>query len=112
MNLLNFDKSYLYAKKLEQSKYEYLMKTFEPISKEAGYDILEVSNDEIKPVSEMRGDNQKLVIFEDCVCEKNQAPLIDYFITGRHKDCSVIYLSQSYYKSPKDITLNCPHFCI
>ena len=41
-------------------------------------------------------DNQKLVIFGDFVCEKNQKPLIEYFIRGRHKNCSVIYLSQSF----------------
>ena len=64
--LLYFDKCYLYAKNLEQSKYEYL------ISKEVGYDTLEVSNDEIQSVSEMNGGNQKLVIFDDFVCEKNQ----------------------------------------
>jgi len=68
MNLLYFDKCYLYAKNLEQSKYEYLMKTLKPVSKGVGYDILEVSYDEIKPVSEMNGDNQKLVIFDDFVC--------------------------------------------
>ena len=45
----------------KKSKYDYLMKTFKPISKEIGNDILEVSNDEIKPVSEMNNDNQKLV---------------------------------------------------
>jgi len=88
------------------------MKTFKPISKEVGYDILEVSNDKIQPVSEMNGINQKLAIFDDFVCEKNQAPLIDYFIRGRHKNCSVIYLSQSCYKTPKDIRLNYSHFCI
>lgn len=31
---------------------------------------------------------------------------------GRHKNCSVIYLSQSYYLTPKDIRLNCSYFCI
>jgi len=60
----------------------YIIKTFKPISKEVGYDILEVSNDEIKPVSEMINDSQKLVIFDDFVCERNQALLIDYFIRG------------------------------
>ena len=50
---------------------------FQTDKREVGYDILEVSNDEVKPVSEMNGDNQKLVIFDDFVCEKNQAPLID-----------------------------------
>jgi len=88
------------------------MKTFKPISKEVDYDILEVSNDEIQPVSEMNNGNQKLVIFDDFVCEKNQAPFIDYFVRVRHKNCSVTYLSQSYYKTPKDIRLNCSHFCI
>jgi len=88
------------------------MKIFKPISKEVAYDILEVSNDETKPVSEINGENQKLAIFDDFVCEKNQAPLIDYFIRGRHKNCSVIYLSQSYCKTPKDIRLNSSHFCI
>ena len=31
---------------------------------------------------------------------------------GRHKNCCVIYLSQSYYKTPKDIRLNCSHYII
>lgn len=90
---LNYDKIYLYAKNLEQSKYQNLMDTFKPISNEAGYDIIEASYDKIIPVSELTDDNQKLVIFGDFVCEKNQKPLIDYFIRCRHKNCSVIYLS-------------------
>lgn len=107
-----FDKIYLYAKNLEQTKYQHMMQTFEPISEEVSYPILEVSNDEIIPVTEMDNESQKIVIFDDFVCEKNQNPLIEYFIRGRHKNCSVIYLSQSFYKTPKDIRLNCSHFCI
>lgn len=112
LKLLYFDKVYLYAKNLEQSKYRNLIDMFQPISDEVGYDIIEASNDQILPVSELTDDNQKLVIFDDFVCEKNQKPLIDYFIRGRHKNCSVIYLSQSYYKTPKDVRLNCSHFCL
>ena len=44
--------------------------------------------------------------------KKNQKPLIEYFIRGRHKNCSFIYLSQSYYLNPKDIRLNCSYCCI
>ena len=110
--LLFYDKIYLYAKNLDQTKYQHLLKTFRPISKEAGYDVVEASPDEIVPVSELTGENQKLVVFDDFVSEKNQKPLIDYFIQGRHKNCSVIYLSQSYFGTPKDIRLNCSHFCI
>jgi len=30
----------------------------------------------------------------------------------RHKNCSVIYLTQTFYKVPKNIHDNCSHFCI
>ena len=41
------------------------------LSHQMDYNILNVSNDEITPVSEMDyEDNQKLVIFDDYVCEK------------------------------------------
>ena len=35
--------------------------------------------------------------------------MIKYSIQERHKNCSVIYLSQSYYKTDKNIRLNCDH---
>ena len=111
-NLLYFDKVYLYAKNLEQSKYQNLMEKFQPMSDEVGYDVIEARNDEIIPVEDLESDSQKIVIFDNYVCDKNQKPLVDYFIRGRHKNCSVIYLSQSYYKTPKDIRLNCSHFSI
>lgn len=51
------------------------------LSNKVGYDILNVSNDKIIPVDEMDyDDNQKVVIFDDYVCERNQRQLIDYFI--------------------------------
>lgn len=89
------------------------MNEMDEISKAVGYDVLICSNDEIIPIENlMENESQKIVIFDDFICDKNQKPLIDYFIRGRHKNCSVIYLSQSFYKTPKDIRLNCSHFCI
>ena len=111
-NLLYYDKIYLFSKNLEQPKYRRLLETFEPISEEVGYDVIEESNGDVVPLESLDNDNQKIVIFDDFVCERNQKPLIEYFIGGRHKNCSVIYLSQSYYLTPKDIRLNCSHFCI
>ena len=110
--LLFYDKIYLYAKNLEQGKYQELMKKFNGISKQVGYDVIECSNDDIIPVNELDNENQKIIIFDDYVCEKNQKPLVDYFIRGRHKNCSVIYLVTIIYKTPKDIRLNCSHFCV
>ena len=55
---------------------------------------------------------KKFIIFDDYVCEKNQRQIVDYVIQGRHKNCSVIYLSQSFYKTPGDLRLNCSQYCI
>ena len=111
--LIHYDEIYLYAKNLEQEKYQKLMKKTREMIRQIGCDILNVSSDKIILVNEMDcEDNQKVVIFDDYVCEKNQRQLIDYFIQGRHKNCSVIYLSQSFYKTPKDIRLNCCHYCV
>ena len=110
--LVYYDQIHLYAKNLEQEKYQNMIKKFDEISQSVGYDVLICNNNEIVPVENMESEAQKVVIFDDFVCEKNQKPLIDYFIRGRHKNCSVIYLSQSFYGTPKDIRLNCSPFCI
>ena len=111
--LLHYDEIYLYARNREQDKYQKLIQKMMELSSKIGYEILHVSNDEITPVTEMDyEDNQKVVIFDDYVCDKNQRRIIDYFIQGRHKNWSVIYLSQSFYKTPKDIRLNCSHYCL
>ena len=75
-------------------------------------DIFHSSNEEIIPISEMEDRNQKVVIFDDYVCEKNQNDIINYFIQGRHKNYCVIYLLQSYYNTPKDIRIKCSHYII
>ena len=111
--LIYFDQLHLYAKNLEQDKYKNMIEKMNEISQQVGYDVLVCNNDDIKPVSNIQNtDLQRVIIFDDFVCEKNQKPLIDYFIQGRHKNCSVIYLSQSFYKTPKDIRLNCSNFAI
>ena len=48
--LLYFDEIYLYARNLEQQKYQKLIQEMRKLSLEVGYDILQVSNDEIIPV--------------------------------------------------------------
>ena len=83
------------------------------ISGQTGYEVMKVSNDAIIPIKDVvYEDNQKIIIFDDYVCEKNPREIIDYVIQGRHKNCSIIYLSQSFYKTPRDIRLNCSHYCI
>ena len=96
--MLYYDKIYLYAKNLHQNKYQHLLKTF---NNEVGYDIIEPSNDKIIPLSELSDDNQKLVIFDDYLNTgtKNDAEIRNYFTNSRNKNCSCIYLSQSFYNT-------------
>ena len=76
--LLYYDEIYLYARNLEQDKYKKLVQKMRELSMKLSYEILHVSNDEITPVTEMDyEDSQKLVIFDDYVCDKNQRQLID-----------------------------------
>ena len=110
--LIQYDRIYLYSKSLEQKKYEHLRKRLEEVSDQVGYDVMECSNDEVEHLEDLPIHNQKLIIFDDFICEKNQDRLIEYFIRGRNKNCSVINLSQSFYKTPTDIRLNCSHFCL
>ena len=45
------------------------MEKFQPISDEVGYDVIEARNDEIIPVEDLESDSQKIVIFDDNVCD-------------------------------------------
>ena len=110
--LICFDKLYLYARNLEQEKYKALERIMAQISGKVGYELLECSNDEILPVKELDSVSQKVVIFDDYMWNDNQKELINYFAQARHKNCSVIYLSQSFYGCPKMIRMNCYHFCV
>ena len=110
--LIQYDIIYLYSKSLEQEKFQYLGERLEEVSDQVGYDVMECSNDEVVLLDDLPSNNQKLVIFDDYMCEKNQDRLIEFFIRGRNRNCSVIYLSQSFYKTPRDIRLNFSHFCL
>ena len=109
--LIQYDNIYLDAKFPEQPKYQLLRDSLEEFSRNVCYDVTECSNDEVIPLDELPNDNQTLVVFDDFLCEK-QNILIDYFIRGRNMNCSAIYLSQSFFKTPKDIRCNYSHFCL
>ena len=112
--LLYFDKIYLYARNLQQSKYKHLLESFKPISKQVGYNVVESSNNEIIPLTDLPDDNQKIVIFDDYLNtgKKNDEIIRDYFTNSRNKNCSCIYLCQSFYGTDKTIRLNSSHHCI
>ena len=112
--LLYFDKIFLYAKNLQQNKYQHLLNTFDSISEETGYPVIEASNENIIPLDEISDDGQKIVIFDDYLNtgSKNDSEIRNYFTNSRNKNCSCIYISQSFYNTDKTIRLNSTHHCI
>lgn len=70
------------------------------------YDNLE----DMVSVNDLDREQKNLVVFDDCICEKNQNKIIEFFIRGRKQNASIIYLTQSFYDTPRSIRLNCNMF--
>ena len=58
--------------------------------------------------------SQSIAIFDDYLNSgsKNDNEIRNYFTNSRNKNCSCIYLSQSYYNTDKTIRLNSSHYCL
>jgi ABC-type dipeptide/oligopeptide/nickel transport system ATPase component len=56
--------------------------------------------------------DQTLIVMDDLVLEKNQSALEEYFIRARKLNCSLIYISQSYYRVPRMIRQNLNYLVI
>jgi hypothetical protein len=63
-------------------------------------------------LDKMDKDLNHLVVFDDLVLEKNQERIKNYYIRARKLNCSVIYLSQSYFAIPKIIRNNCSYLVL
>ena len=58
-----------------------------------------------------------LIIFDDMIADmisnKKFNPIVtELFIRGRKLNISIVFITQSYFKVPKDVRLNCTHFFI
>jgi hypothetical protein len=53
-----------------------------------------------------------LVCFDDLVLSRDQSQIENYYIRARKLNCSVIYLSQSFFRIPKIIRNNCSYMVI
>ena len=84
-------------------------------SEKIGYHALEMGGpDEIKNTNEYPPNNRKIVVFDDLInaSEKIQNKIANHWTDGRHHKISPIYLSQSYYDTPKKIRLNCSNMIL
>ncbi len=85
------------------------------------YKWLESLNERIKIVEglenspildRMDKDYNHVVVFDDLVLTKDQTRIANYYIRARKLNCSVCYLSQSYFGIPKIIRQNCSYLAL
>jgi DNA helicase HerA-like ATPase len=107
LQYLSYDRLIIYAKDLMESKYEFLQKLFQDES-EAEF----TSDDNIISVDHLDPNYQTLIVFDDFLNLREQTAIENLFIRGRKKNVSVIYLTQSYYKTPKNIRLQCNYLVL
>jgi ABC-type dipeptide/oligopeptide/nickel transport system ATPase component len=77
-----------------------------------GVKVQEIDKDGLPDLDKFDKTQQTLLVMDDLVGEKNQKPMCDYFIRARKKNCSLIYISQSYYAVPKMIRNNLTYLII
>ena len=76
-------------------------------------------NDVYKNIDEYNPDkeNKILIVFDDMIADmirnkKLNSIVTELFIRGRKLNISLVFITQSYFKVPKDVRLNTSHFFI
>ena len=129
LNLINnqpdIDKIYLYAKDPYETKYQYLIIRPEKVGVDHFNDskaFVEHSNDMqdvYKNIEDYNPGKKRnvLIVFDDMIADmidkKKLNPVVtELFIRGRKLNISIVFITQSYFKVPINVTLNSTHFII
>ena len=124
-NQPDIDKIYLYAKDPYEAKYQYLINKRESVGINHFNDpkaFIEYSNDMrdvYKNINYYNPDkeNKILIVFDDVIADminnkKLNSIVTELFIRGRKLNISIVFITQSYFKVPKDVRLNTTYFFI
>ena len=119
------DKIYLHAKDPYEVKYQFLIKKRESVGINRLNDtkaFIECSNNMHKVYKNIDNynpdkENKVLIAFDDMIADiiKNKelnAIVTELFIRGRKLNISLVFITQSYFKVPKDVRNNSTHFNI
>ena len=118
-------KIYSYAKDPYEAKYQYLINKRESVGINRFNDpeaYIEYSNDMrdvYKNIDEYNPDidNKNLIVFNDMIADminnkKLNSIVTELLIRGRKLNISLVFITQSYFKFPKDVILNTTYFFI
>ena len=118
------DKIYLYAKDTDEEKYQYLINKREQVgikNLNDPYPFMEYSNDMNDVLENINNynknrDKKVLIIFDHMIAiirsEKFKAILKELFIRCRKLNISIVFITQSYFRTPKDARLNSTHYIL
>ncbi len=90
------------TKNKDEPLYNYLSKKAPDIVIKEGMSGLPI-------LDKMEKKENHLVIVDDLLLEKDQSPIVNYYIRCRKLNCSIVYLSQSYFDIPSLIRKNCSY---
>ena len=123
-NLHPIDKIYLYAKDTDEKKYQFLINKREQAGIKNLNDphaFIEYSND-MDDVFDNNNynknrDKKVLTIFDDMIAdimrsEKFKAIVKELFIRCRKLNISIVFITPSYFRTPKDARLNTTHYIL
>ena len=124
-NQPDIDKIYLYAKDPYEAKYQCLINIREKVGINHHKDptaYIEYSNDMHNVYKNIDGcnpdkDNKNLIVFDDIIADminnvKLNSIVTELFIRERKLNISLVFITQSYFKVPKDVRLNTTYFFI
>ena len=101
-----FDNIYIFCKSIDEPLYQFLG------DKSKGLIEVHENLDKLPALNDLKTNEQTLIIFDDMVNDLKKHPIIsEYFIRGRKRGCSLMFLSQSYYGTPKIIRQNV-NYCV
>ena len=124
-NQPDIDKIYLYPKDPYEDKYQFLIKKRENIGlkhfnhPKASIEYSNNMHGVYKNINHYNPDkeNKILIVFDDLIADminnkKLNSILTHLFIRGRKLNISLVFITQPYFKVPKDVRLNTTHFFI
>lgn len=94
-NWIPYKKLYIFSKSLDQLIYTQLKNIYDELGEELNEDIAFFYSNCEDIISVDDCESNSLIIFDDCILEP-QSPIKEYFVRGRHKNISCIYLSQCF----------------
>jgi ABC-type dipeptide/oligopeptide/nickel transport system ATPase component len=101
-----FEKVYIVTLNKDEPLYNYLHDKYGDEKSGKLVEVREIGKEGMPDLDKFNKEQQTLVVMDDLINQKNQAPMIDFFIRARKKNASLVYISQSYYQIPKMIRNN------